>query len=336
VSAETLRAAVIGCGYIGSMVADDARAPGIQAHAAAYASCPETLLAGVCDADPQRAAQAARRWGLPRGFADVTSLLAEVRPQIVSVCTPDASHAAVLAQVLASPDVKVIVAEKPLAASLTEARPLVQLAQRRGVTLAVNYTRRYSAAHAGAARRIAAGEIGAVVAVTGTYTKGIVHNGTHWFDLARWLVGEVVCVSAWRGATDLPAGDPTCSVRLTFAGGQTGVLVGLDAERYSVFEMDCIGTNGRLRITDSGTRLSWSGVGDSPWFSGYRTLLSGEELPGGFQDAGLELIADAVAAHRAQRAPRCGGAEALAALAVAEAARRSLAEGTECKVEVSA
>jgi predicted dehydrogenase len=328
-----LRAAVIGCGYIGSMVADDPRAAGIQAHAAAYTSCPDTLLAGVCDRDPQRAAQAARRWGLPRGFTDLNSLLAEVRPQIVSVCTPDITHPTVLDQLLGNPDLQIVVAEKPLAVNLRHARMLVEAAQRCGVTLAVNYTRRYSAAHADAARRIAAGEIGAVVAVTGMYTKGIVHNGTHWFDLARWLAGDITRVAAWRGATDQPAGDPTCSVRLTFAGGQTGVLLGLDAERYSVFEMDCIGTNGRLRITDSGMRLTWSGVGESPWYSGYRTLLPAAESPGGFQDAALELVADAVAAHRAQRAPRCSGTEALAALAVAEAARNSLEHGREFEVE---
>jgi predicted dehydrogenase len=336
VTAESLRAAVIGCGWIGSLVADDPRAQGIQAHTAAYVATPGTVLAAVCDADAGRAAQAAQRWGLTQSYTEVAALLAAVRPQIVSVCTPDASHAAVLGAVLASPEIRVVVAEKPLAMSLTEARPLVELARRRGVTLAVNYTRRYSAAHADARRRVAAGEIGAVVAVSGLYTKGVVHNGTHWFDLARWLVGDIERVAAWPGATAEPAGDPTCSVRLRFSGGQSGVLLGLDAERYSVFEMDCIGSDGRLRISEGGMRLTWSKAGESPYFSGYRTLLAAPEVPGGFRDAALLLIEDAIMAQRAQLPPRCSGNDALAALAIAEAARAALAEGTERSVEASA
>jgi predicted dehydrogenase len=323
------RAAVIGCGWIGTEVADDPRADGIQAHAAAYASCADTVLAGVCDVNGARAAQAARRWGLAHGFADVAALLASVRPQIVSVCTPDATHAAVVGEVLASPDVRAVVAEKPLALDLAEARSLVELAKRRGVTLVVNYTRRFSPGHAEAQRRIAAGEIGAVVALTGMYTKGLLHNATHWFDLARWLVGDIVRVQAWPGPGHPTGSDPTCHVRVTFQHGQTGFLLGLDEQRFTVFEMDCIGTAGRLRITDSGMRLTWSTVGDSPHYSGYRTLGPGVESAGGFRDAALRLIEDAVAAQRAGIRPLCSGEDALAALAVAEAARTSLTTGTE-------
>ena len=72
------RAAVIGCGWIGTGVADDPKADGIQAHAAAYAACADTALAGVCDVDAARAAHAARRFGLAHGFCDVAALLAEV------------------------------------------------------------------------------------------------------------------------------------------------------------------------------------------------------------------------------------------------------------------
>ena len=327
------RAAVIGCGWIGAGVADDPRADGIQAHAAAYASCPATVLVGVCDADGARAAGAARRWGLSRGFADVAALLKDARPQIVSVCTPDATHAAILEEVLANPDVRAVVAEKPLAQDLAQARSLVALARRRGVTLAVNYTRRFAPSHAEAQRRIAAGEIGKVVAVNGLYTKGVLHNGTHWFDLARWLVGDIVGVQAWRASADPACADPTCHVRLSFREGQSGFLLGSDEGRFTVFEMDCIGTEGRLRITDSGMRLTWSAVADSPYYSGYRTLLPGAEAAGGFRDVALRMIEDVVAALCGGTRPRCTGEDALAALAVAEAARRSLTTGTECPVE---
>jgi predicted dehydrogenase len=111
---------------------------------------------------------------------------------------------------------------------------------------------------------------------------------------------------------------------MTFQQGQTGFLLGLDEQRFTVFEMDCIGTTGRLRITDSGMRLTWSTVADSPHYSGYRTLGPGAESAGGFRDAALRLVEDAVAAQRAGTRPLCSGEDAVAALAVATAARTSL------------
>jgi len=328
-----LRAAVIGCGWIGSDVADDSRAEGIQAHAAAYTSCADTQLVGVCDADPVRAERAARRWGLNCGARDVAELLAEARPQIVSVCTPDATHGKVLREVLNSPDIRAVVAEKPLALDLAEARSLVNLANKRGVTLAVNYTRRFAASHIEAQRRIRAGAIGRVVAVQGLYTKGIIHNGSHWFDLARWLVGEITRIEAWQSPIDPECFDPTCHVHMSFADGQTGVLLGLDDGCFTVFEMDVIGTEGRLRIADSGMRFEWFSVAASPHYSGYRTLLLGGDTVTGFRDVALRMVEDVVAALRNGTQPRCTGEDAVAALAASDAARRSLALGVECTVE---
>jgi predicted dehydrogenase len=327
------RAAVVGCGWIGSEVADDPRADGIQAHAAAYAACGDTELVGVCDADSARAERAARRCGLERGTQEVSELLSSTRPQIVSVCTPDATHAAVLREVLSSTDIRAVVAEKPLALDLVQARSLVDLANSRGVILAVNYSRRFAPSHIEARRRIAAGGIGRVLAIEGLYTKGIFHNGTHWFDLARWFVGEIIRVQAWSGPTDPERTDPTCHARMTFADGQTGFLLGLDEERFTIFEMDVIGTEGRLRISDSGMRFTWSSVAGSPYFSGYRTLESAGDVVAGFKDVALFMIEDVVSALRHGTRPRCSGEDGVAALAVAAAARSSLATGMECVVE---
>jgi len=329
---KPLRAAVVGCGWIGSEVADDPLADGIQSHAAAYAQCADTELVGVCDRDAARADRAARRWGLGRGTTGIAELLETARPEIVSVCTPDATHAEVIREVLASPGVRAIVAEKPLALSLGEARDLVALAKRCGVVLAVNYVRRFSASHVEVRRRIAGGEIGIPVAVAGLYTKGVLHNGTHWFDLAHWLVGRIVRVQAWPGATDAARPDPTCHTRVVFEGGQSGFLAGLDETLFTAFELDIIGTAGRVRVTDSGMRVRWSAVAPSPHYTGYRTLQTTAELPGSFKDVALRMIENLVAALRNGAGLLCTGEDALAALAVAEAARASLRTGAEMQV----
>ena len=144
-----LRAAVIGCGKIGWEFSEDPGAGvcGVCTHAAAYAACPSTVLTAICDQDPARAERCARRWEVPVRYTEPLRLLTEQRPDVVSICTPDATHAELVRAALTADGVRAVLAEKPLALTLVEAEELTGLARRRGVLLAVNYSRRYSDAY---------------------------------------------------------------------------------------------------------------------------------------------------------------------------------------------
>jgi predicted dehydrogenase len=215
---------------MGSDFADDAARIGVYTHAGAYAACPDTRLVAVCDADAARAARCAARWHVPDSFTDVGRMLDTARPELVSICTPDETHAGMLLQVLAADGVRGILMEKPLALSGQDAARLVRLAERRGVTLAVNYSRRYAPGHQRLAALVQAGRIGRLQAVTGCYGKGTLHNGTHWFDLLRWFAGEVVQAQGWAGPDAL-----THSARLTLASGAVACLQATDARSFTVF-----------------------------------------------------------------------------------------------------
>lgn len=317
-----LRTVIIGCGRIGSEAADDQARIGVYSHAGAYTACAATRLVAVCDRDPARARRCAQRWGGLPWYTDVAALLRAERPDLVSVCTPDATHEAVLRQVLAAPSVRGVLAEKPLAMRAAAARRLVQQARTRGVTLAVNYSRRYAASHARVRALLAAGRLGDIQAVTGYYGKGTLHNGTHWFDLVRWLFGEIVSVTGWKGADA-----ETHGALLRFASGLTATLHPTDARAYALFELDVLGTRGRLRLTDFGQRVERSRVAPSAQYSGYRTLVPQPADTGALRDVTLHAVRDLARAVRTGGAPACTGEDGLAALQVAEAVVRSARTG---------
>ena len=320
------RAAVIGCGLIGSAFADDPRAPGIYSHAAAYVTCPETDLVAVCDIDQARAEQCATRWGVPAAYADVDDLLASEHPALVSVCTPDASHFDVVRSVLSAPSTRGVLAEKPIATTLEHADHLVALARVRGISLAVNYVRRYAPTHVKLREWIRDGGIGAVQTVGGLYTKGTLHNGTHWFDLARFFVGDVVEV--WGFDARREGGvDPTLDAFLRFGSGASAHLHGCDATAFSVFELDVIGTTGRVRLTESGHHAEVQHVIDSPYYSGYRTLGASSERSSDMDDLLLRAVEDLVRSVGSGAAPRCAGEDGLEALRIALAVQASAASG---------
>lgn len=319
-----LRTAVIGCGKIGSEFADDPRVKGIYSHAGAYAASSRARLVAVCDVDGARAQRCATRWSLPHAYTDVRQMLAQEQPDIVSVCTPDATHAEVLQAVIACGAARGILAEKPLAASANDAAALVASAAAAGKKLAVNYIRRYAPGHCRVRDRLAGLEFGPVQSVCGLYSGGLIHNGSHWLDLVRWLVGDIAAVQAFAAGDDRATPD----LRIVFANGVQGFLQGCGRDgEYSAFELDIVCSEGRLRLVDSGHTIEIYRAGDNPHYSGYRALLPAGSESGGIANALSVAVEDLIDCVLENREPRCTGEDGVAALRVAEAALASLQLG---------
>ena len=183
----TLNGKRVYCGKIGTEFASDPRIKGVYTHAGAYVACSDTELVAVCDTNAAKASRCGKRWEVPSVYTDIAHLMEEQSPEIVSICTTDETHAGLIRTVLQTSGVRALLAEKPLALDVPQAQDLVRLAEERGVLLAVNYSRRYSKGHGRIKEMIRSGGIGDIQTVSGLYTKGVLHNGSHWFDSARWL-----------------------------------------------------------------------------------------------------------------------------------------------------
>ena len=102
---STLRVAIVGCGGIAHQ------------HARAYAGTGRTELVGLVDIVPERAEAYADAYG-GRTYPDLTSLMNEARPDLVSVATPPGAHAEVAAKLLRA-GASVLI-EKPPCPTLAE------------------------------------------------------------------------------------------------------------------------------------------------------------------------------------------------------------------------
>lgn len=140
-----LRIAVIGVGLLGTR------------HARAWYENPNTDLVAVCDLNPTRAAHVAQEYGA-RPFSDYGTMLAEVKPDAVSVATPDHLHREPVQAALAA-HAHVLV-EKPLATNAADARALADAAAQSDRVVMVNFSQRYVTDHAWIHDAIVRGEIG--------------------------------------------------------------------------------------------------------------------------------------------------------------------------------
>src|SRR5258708_4173113 len=109
-----LTGAVVGCGAIA------------REHLSAIAELDDVEVAAVCDLSAARAEAAAERFGIARWYTSHGELLADLRPDLVHITTPPASHLAIATDCLAGG--LNVFCEKPMTMNYSDFCSLRQLA----------------------------------------------------------------------------------------------------------------------------------------------------------------------------------------------------------------
>ena len=180
---EPLPALVVGCGAVGSTYDEHRRGRLPLSHAGAYGAHERTRLVGGVDGDAEARRRFETHWDLP-AYSTLAEALDDLRPAIVSVCTPAEARPAIIAQAVEA-GVRAIWAEKPLAPSAAAAAQPVALCERAGVPLQVNFLRRFDELH-----RRAATVVGTRFRADFRFSGSLENYGGHAFDLFRWYAGR--------------------------------------------------------------------------------------------------------------------------------------------------
>jgi UDP-N-acetyl-2-amino-2-deoxyglucuronate dehydrogenase len=249
-----LRTALVGCGKVGAT------------HAQALRTLDESEFVAVCDADFRRAERFAAEADA-RPFADVSTMLAEARPEVVLLATPHPLHAeAAIASAEAGAHVLV---EKPLAATLLDADAMLAAAKKAGVTLGVLSQRRFYEPVLRMKAAIDVGKIGRpVLGVFQMFSwrdpayyasdpwRGrwdaegggvLVNQSPHQLDLLRWFLGDVEEVSGTWANLNHPEVevDDTALATVRFKNGGLGSIVTSLSQKPGLFtKVHVHGSNG--------------------------------------------------------------------------------------------
>jgi len=311
----TLRAAIIGCGYIGGAVSP----AGVISHAGAVRALDGIDLVAASDPDAEARRRFAEAWHVDALYGDHREMLAAARADVVSICTPTALHVAVARDAI-NAGARALWLEKPIADTLAEVDALAQLAGERGVAVAVNYLRAWDAGCQRMVRSVASGDVGSVLAVRGTYTKGLLHNGAHLVQLLCAALGRPLRVASTAGHTE--------RVAIDFAADVTADLVGLGDPGYSLHELDFVAAEGRWRMLSSGERIELRRPAPSASFPGFRVLERADLIENpGLDGCLVAALKDLVECIGTTRRPACGLAEGRLAMQIATAALESQSRG---------
>lgn len=201
-----------------------------RAHAKYYVNNLSTEIVAACDIDPEKLRGFREQFAVPRGYEDYRELLAEEKPDLVSVCTWHGTHSEI-SVAAAEAGVKGILSEKPMGRDLREARAMVAAAEAHGAKLAIHHQLRFAASYTAARKAIAAGAIGSPISLFWRTGGGMLNNGCHGVDLFRWMLGDPGWVGVMgqverksnRYERGLPAEDKACGV-IRFEGKHELVL----------------------------------------------------------------------------------------------------------------
>jgi predicted dehydrogenase len=197
-----LRIGVIGVGRFG------------ERHLSAYAR-QEVEIVAVADRDRERARSVAERFGLPRWFGDGAALVAECRPDGVSVVTPGRDHLEPTLTALSHGSS--VLLEKPVATSSHQVRAIETAAVESTAFVMPAHILRFAAPYASVRARVADGAIGRLLAIDSNRDRSRDHlqlypdvhpalmTLIHDIDLALWISGSpALRVSAYQRG-DAPA-----------------------------------------------------------------------------------------------------------------------------------
>lgn len=190
------------------------------------AHIPEFDLVAVCDLDASKAARAAKVYGAPAHYTDLSAMLAQVQPQGVCVCGRPEMHHEVGLQVL-SQGIPLFT-EKPPALTAAAAEELVRTAEGNATFGMVAFMKRFAPANLVARETLGTERFGALNSLSMIHGSGpyddirrmLLFNAIHLLDLARFFAGDVTEVFAYRS----PEGSAVQAVCLClqFAGGVVG------------------------------------------------------------------------------------------------------------------
>jgi predicted dehydrogenase len=267
---------------------------------------------------------------------------------VVDVCTPTATHAAVAMAAIAAG--RHVLCEKPLGRTLEEAKQVAAAARGAGVQVYPAHVVRYFPEYATLHRAVEDGMIGRPAVLR--FSRGGSGPTTDWFfddaesggiildltihdlDQARWIAGEVIRIFAVQNPPTVDGRVPrnvAAHVTLVHENGAISHLHGAWGPPGMDFPtaFDVAGETATLRFDHRGARTVLENLVGSEREPSYLPPTLAEESPY------LTEIREVKAAFEGGPAPRVSLDDGVVAVALAEAARRSIQTGAPVDFDVT-
>lgn len=297
-------AAVIGLGGVG-MRYDLTLPHSILSHAKALSTHPDFRLVGAVDPDRNAREIFTEKYG-GLAFATAAELITHCRPELVVVATPTNTHLVIIQDLLELHTPKIILCEKPLAYTAEDAASIVDLCKLKKVDLFVNYIRRSDPAVLEVKSRLVVGKIVPPFKAVVWYSKGVIHNGSHFLDMLTFWFGQARSFKLINSGRDVGIHDAEPDFQLEFEEG-TALFCAANEDNFSHYGIEVLARNGRLRYEQGGI-VSWQPAGQHPILENHRQLQeTAEEIKNDMSHYQYDIADQISAALMGKASTLCAG-----------------------------
>jgi len=227
-SERPLRGAVIGCGFFALN----------QLHA--WRDISGVDIVAICDRDASRLRLVGDEFGIGARYDDAAAMMVEQDLDFVDIATTPPSHRALVE--LAARNNVAIICQKPIAPTLEDAKAMVEAARAADVAFMIHENFRWQTPVLAVKQALAEGVIGSPFWGRVSFRSGfdvyasqpylatgdrfiIEDLGIHILDIARFLMGDVECVTARTQRVNRSIkGEDVATMLLGHQGGVTSVV----------------------------------------------------------------------------------------------------------------
>ncbi len=252
----TTSVVVIGLGNIGMLYDIDLpKDQNVLTHCSAFSLHPDFELIGAIETNPKNRTLFEKKYELP-SFNDIESYLKShgLAPDIFVVANPTESHLLTIEEIIEVSNPKAILCEKPLAYDTDEAEKIKKICDDNNIEIFLNFIRRADPGILELKNRLDSHQIQGPFKLVAWYSKGLIHNGSHFIDLFDFLFGSISSFKIINpGPKKGKEAEPDFLVEYMNA---TVFFNAVNAEHFSYHKFDLVASNGFLSYEENGN-LIW-------------------------------------------------------------------------------
>lgn len=233
-------------------------------------------LDSIVEIDKNQQKNILSKWG--NGFHIYTNIdeaFQYNKSDIVIVASPTSTHLKVIQSILKIYEPKLIICEKPIVSDAQEYKTLNSLMDTKTSKLLTNFPRRFDPS-INSLKDFIQNSTKKIEHFYGTFTKGLLHNGSHMLDLISMLIGNITHVESIENKNIANDSFGKYVLKTSTA---SGIISNINNNSLSLFELIIYTDSAKIEISGSNQDIKIHHLEKSDKFKEYQSFSQEEILP---------------------------------------------------------
>lgn len=257
------------CGY------DNPKDENILTHTHGAIIHPKITLDSIVEINQERQIYIKDKWGEDINiYSKLEDSIKEYQSDIFIVATPTYLHLEVIENILLKCSPKLIICEKPIVSNLNEFNILNKLIKQSNTKIVTNFPRRFDESLNFLREKMR--HTNKKYHFHGTFTKGLIHNGSHMIDLINMLVGNIYNIDSINKEI---VNDDVFGQFLVETDSCKGIISNINSDKLSIFELTIYTNIAKIEIINSSKKITIKSIDKLNLIQNFEVYSLEEEYP---------------------------------------------------------